>query len=182
MDNKHGGCVATLFKESLMLDPRLQPASDWPSLSSWLGWRAMIRRLLDSPLCSKWQMEWAMYPDSFVITPHELYITVDMNFHVDYAQDLNAQKLKGLLDAHGLRVYVTVATWQRRHTLDLVITTNCEEWVTHSVCHLEVADGRGFQCVTISPFFFQCQREKDQLSMQANHLHESTWHWCACFH
>ncbi|KAK4322330.1 hypothetical protein Pmani_006915 [Petrolisthes manimaculis] len=51
-----------------------------------------------------------------------LFICGDMNFHVDDVENRDAQRLLDLIHSMGLVQYMQVATHQKGHTLDLIIT------------------------------------------------------------
>jgi len=60
-------------------------------------------------------------------TAHETVIVGDFNVHVDVPTDSVAQQLNDVLADHGLRQHVDVATHDRGHTLDLVVTADSYE-------------------------------------------------------
>ncbi|KAK4305932.1 hypothetical protein Pmani_014602 [Petrolisthes manimaculis] len=51
-----------------------------------------------------------------------LFISGDMNFHVDDVENRDAQRLLDLIHSMGLVQHMQVATHQKGHTLDLIIT------------------------------------------------------------
>ena len=66
--------------------------------------------------------EWSTFLDNVVVSPDELVITGDLNFHLDNAYDRNASIFTETLDDHGLTQNVVGATHIHGHTLDVVIT------------------------------------------------------------
>jgi hypothetical protein len=66
--------------------------------------------------------EWASYLDELAVTPQELIITGDLNFHLDKPDSPDVHQFSGLLELHGLVRHVRAATHIQGHTLDVIIT------------------------------------------------------------
>jgi exonuclease III len=66
--------------------------------------------------------EWASYLDELAVTPQELIITGDLNFHLDKPDSPDVHQFLGLLESHSLVQHVRAATHIQGHTLDVVIT------------------------------------------------------------
>lgn len=66
--------------------------------------------------------EWSQYLSHHAISPEELIITGDMNFHLDIQHDQNSQQFLQSLHEHGLKQLVNKPTHVREHILDVVVT------------------------------------------------------------
>jgi hypothetical protein len=66
--------------------------------------------------------EWSDFLDQVVVTPDELIITGDLNFHLDDTNDGDARKFIQSLEDHGFIQNVTGPTHKHGHTLDVLIT------------------------------------------------------------
>ncbi|CAG2192897.1 unnamed protein product [Mytilus edulis] len=60
--------------------------------------------------------------DRLVVTPEELVITGDLNFHLDNKNNCDTRKFQETLRDHGLVQHVRGPTHNHGHTLDVVIT------------------------------------------------------------
>ncbi|VDI51143.1 MFS transporter, FHS family, Na+ dependent glucose transporter 1 [Mytilus galloprovincialis] len=66
--------------------------------------------------------EWSEFLDRLVVTPEELVITGDLNFHLDNKNNCDTRKFQETLRDHGLVQHVRGPTHNHGHTLDVVIT------------------------------------------------------------
>ena len=66
--------------------------------------------------------EWSLYLDRLAVITNDVIITGDLNFHLDNANDADAVRFNGTLEAHGLVQHVVGPTHKKGHTLDVVIT------------------------------------------------------------
>ena len=66
--------------------------------------------------------EWSVFLDQLTVTPHDVIITGDMNFHLDNPGDPDTRLFMGMLESHGLVQHVNVPTHIHGHTLDVLIT------------------------------------------------------------
>ena len=58
----------------------------------------------------------------FCASHDHLVITGDFNIHMDVMDDVDAIKLRGLLESTGIKQHVTIPTHISKYTLDLIIT------------------------------------------------------------
>lgn len=70
------------------------------------------------------------------LTPHKLIITGDFNFHVDVANDKDAQNFTDLLDSAGLQQHISFPTHKKGHTLDLIISNKDSSSLIHSTASI----------------------------------------------
>ena len=70
--------------------------------------------------------EFASYLESIVMSSQPLLIAVDFNIHVDVPNDPNRVSLLELLESMGLQQHVVTPTHESGHTLDLIITRQCD--------------------------------------------------------
>ena len=70
--------------------------------------------------------EFTDFLDRHVLTPGKLLLLGDFNFHVEDPSDTHAQRFVKLLESYNLKQHVTIATHEKGHTLDLVITRSDE--------------------------------------------------------
>ena len=68
--------------------------------------------------------EFSSFLSSAATTPHEFLITGDFNIHLDNASDNLSSKFLTLLSSFNLSQHVNFPTHDRKHTLDLVITSS----------------------------------------------------------
>ena len=73
--------------------------------------------------------EFSAYLESIILCSEPLLITGDFNIHVDVVGDPNCVKFLDLLEAMGLLQHVTTPTHESGHTLDLIITRQCDALV-----------------------------------------------------
>ena len=66
--------------------------------------------------------EFPMLLEDFTISPHQLLLSGDFNFHVDDTSNLNAMTFLDLITSADLRQHVNGATRHLDHTLDFLIT------------------------------------------------------------
>lgn len=74
--------------------------------------------------------EFAKYLESIVMTSEPLLITGDFNIHVDVLGNLDGASLLELLESLGLQQHVDKPTHESGHTLDLIITRQCDSVLT----------------------------------------------------
>ncbi|XP_078319460.1 uncharacterized protein LOC144620978 [Crassostrea virginica] len=65
--------------------------------------------------------EWSQYLSVHALSPEEIIITGDLNFHLDVQQDTNSQRFIQSLHEHGLKQIVDQPTHVRGHILDVVV-------------------------------------------------------------
>ena len=65
--------------------------------------------------------EWSQYLSVHALSPEEIIITGDLNFHLDVQQDTNSQRFIQSLHEHGLKQLVDQPTHVRGHILDVVV-------------------------------------------------------------
>ena len=73
--------------------------------------------------------EFSAYLESIILSSEPLLITGDFNIHVVVVGDPNRVKFLDLLEAMGLLQHVTTPTHESGHTLDLIITRQCDALV-----------------------------------------------------
>ena len=76
--------------------------------------------------------EFAEYLESIVMSSDKLVMTGDFNFHMDVPTDPNNIHFRDLLDAMGLVQHVKQPTHIHGHTLDLIITRQCDDLLLKS--------------------------------------------------
>ena len=70
--------------------------------------------------------EFAEFIPSVILAKENLVLIGDFNIHVDDPTDSDANKFKALLAEFGLKQHVRVATHKAGHTLDLIVTRECD--------------------------------------------------------
>lgn len=70
--------------------------------------------------------EFTLYLESVIMSSEPLIIVGDFNIHVDISTDPNAIQFLDLLSSMGLNQHVNKPTHLSGHTLDLIITRNCD--------------------------------------------------------
>ena len=73
--------------------------------------------------------EFSAYLESIILSSEPLLIAGDFNIHVDVVGDPDRVKFLDLLEAMGLLQHVTTPTHESGHTLDLIITWQCDALV-----------------------------------------------------
>ena len=73
--------------------------------------------------------EFSAYPESLILSSEPLLITGDFNIHVDVVGDPVRAKFFDLLEAMDMLQHVTTPTHESGHTLDLIITRQCDALV-----------------------------------------------------
>ena len=73
--------------------------------------------------------EFADYVESVVMCSEPLIICGDFNLHMDVSNNLDAICFRDLLDSMGLVQHVKRPTHENGHTLDLIITRQCDNIV-----------------------------------------------------
>ena len=73
--------------------------------------------------------EFSAYLELIILSSEPLLITGDFNIHVDVVGDPVSAKFLDLLEAMDVRQHVTTPTHQSGHTLDLIITRQCDALV-----------------------------------------------------
>lgn len=95
--------------------------------------------------------EWSDFLDQIAVTPDELIITGDLNFHLDDTKDGDARKFIQSLEDHGLIQHVTGPTHKHGHTLDIWlrerIVQSCLDNLSHMIQIFSTK--KGFQHVII---------------------------------
>ena len=68
--------------------------------------------------------------ESLSVYPGRCFIAGDLNVHFDKADDHDTQRMFDILSSAGLRQHISGSTHKRGHTLDVIISRECEELVT----------------------------------------------------
>ena len=97
--------------------------------------------------------DFSKYLEHLVICQEPLLITGDFNIHVETPEDICSAKFLDVLESVGLKQHVNVPTHESGHTLDLIITRNCEDVVvdTPHATHF-ISDHAFVQC------YLSCRR------------------------
>ena len=97
--------------------------------------------------------DFSKYLEHLVICQEPLLITGDFNIHVETPEDSCSAKFLDVLESVGLKQHVNVPTHESGHTLDLIITRNCEDVVvdTPHATHF-ISDHAFVQC------YLSCRR------------------------
>ena len=75
--------------------------------------------------------EFTDYLETIILSAEPLFITGDLNVHVDDSNDENASHFLDMLESMGLIQHVNVPTHKHGHVLDLVITRQCDSIILH---------------------------------------------------
>ena len=79
------------------------------------------------------EKEWPAFLDNYAITPRDIVIVGDMNFHLNIVDDHDSQRFISILDLCGLQQHVCESTHFHGHTLDVVITRDTSRIVSDVV-------------------------------------------------
>ncbi len=79
--------------------------------------------------------DFASFMEPLALTSTPLFITGDLNVHVDDSSDHHAGDFCGILDNHDLEQHVHLATHRDGHTLDLLITRKSDDLVSSVSVH-----------------------------------------------
>ena len=83
----------------------------------------------------------ADYPESIVLSLELLLVTSDFDIHVDVVGDPDRAKFLELIETVGLQQHVITPTHETAHTLDLIISRQCENLVkTTPVSDYHISD------------------------------------------
>ena len=92
--------------------------------------------------------EFSDYLESIIFSSEPLLVTDDFNIHVDVVGDPDREKFLELLETIRLQQHVVTPTHESRHTLDLIITRQCENLVkTTPVSDYHISDHWSVTCL-----------------------------------
>ena len=74
--------------------------------------------------------EWPTFLTRYATTHKDIIIVGDMNFHLDVADDRDAQRFTSVLESCGLQQHIHEPTHVHGHTLDVVITRDTSNLVS----------------------------------------------------
>ena len=77
--------------------------------------------------------EFAAYLETTLLIPDRLLIAGDLNFRIDCVEDRDASSFCDMLESMGLQQHVSGPTHRAGHTLDLLITRNCDDPLVSNV-------------------------------------------------
>lgn len=145
--SRHGGGVAVLYKESisfkLLGSSKNTEYTHFEHMDCDLGMDGTSFRLAvvyRSPPSktnglrnSVFHEEWSTFLSRFVTIPKDILVVGDLNFHIDNEGDHDSQQFMSSLNAHGLTQHVHEPTHIHGHTLDVVITRDTSNIISHTV-------------------------------------------------
>jgi exonuclease III len=134
-----GGGVGLICTQN-MRPQQIQPETSWKSFEhcEWVltcGTHKILAVVIYRPPYSDknrstvndFLNDFSTYMESVITTPHKLLIGGDFNIHMEDSQATDSNKFMELLDGLNLKNHVWVPTHERGHTLDLLITRNCND-------------------------------------------------------
>ena len=91
--------------------------------------------------------EFSAFFEYLTLVPGHLLLLGNYNLHVDQSNDSDARRFMQVLNSFDLKQHVVAATHRDGHTLDLVITRNCEKDII-SDCRVRhrISDHFAIQC------------------------------------
>ncbi|CAG2185365.1 unnamed protein product [Mytilus edulis] len=90
-------------------------------------------------------IEWSDFLDYIVKIPEEIFLTGDLNFHLDDKHNCDTRKFEQTISDHGLIQHVVGATHIRGHTLDVIICREKSSILARvpSIEDLQICDDKG---------------------------------------
>ena len=141
-----GGGLALIYRSTLKLTPATDNTADtFENLEVLIkDEHKLIRFLLiyrpppsarNKLTIPKFMEEFALLLDRQTLTPGELILLGDFNFHFENCNDPSTSQLLSILESRNFTQHVQEATHNKGHLLDLVITRNSEQLVSNVSVH-----------------------------------------------